>query len=88
MHACNCPVCCQPYATLAAHVPTVERAYSSLVCRLTGECMDDTNPPLVLPSGHVYSRKVLTALAESDALVDPCTGERLVLGQLRRAYFL
>ena len=31
---------------------------------------------------------VLTALAESDALVDPCTGERLVLGQLRRAYFL
>lgn len=86
--ACSCPVCCEPYATLAAHVPNVERAYSSLVCRLSGECMDDTNPPFVLPSGRVYSRKVLTALAESDALVDPCTGERLVLGQLRRAYFL
>jgi hypothetical protein len=86
--ACSCPVCCEPYATLAAHVPNVERAYSSLVCRLSGECMDDNNPPFVLPSGRVYSRKVLTALAESDALVDPCTGERLVLGQLRRAYFL
>ena len=86
--ACSCPVCCEPYATLAAHVPNVERPYSSLVCRLSGECMDDTNPPFVLPSGRVYSRKVLTALAESDALVDPCTGERLVLGQLRRAYFL
>jgi len=87
-HACQCAVCCEPYSRLAASVPMVERAYSSLVCGLSGECMDDTNPPLVLPSGRIYSRRALEALDACGALVDPGTGERLALEQLRKAYFL
>ena len=85
---CACPVCCEPFASLSGGAPTVERAYSTLVCRLSGAVMDDSNPPLVLPGGQVCSRKALAALAESGALVDTCTGERLALESLRRAYFL
>lgn len=31
---------------------------SALVCDLSGELIDEDNPPLMLPNGHVYGSKV------------------------------
>ena len=87
--ATDCVVCCEPFATLAAGLPSVERAYSTLLCRMSGEPIHEDNPPLVLPGGHVHSQAALAALAAADgSLVDPHSGERVRLAELRRAYFL
>lgn len=51
----DCPVCQHPYTTLASSLPFSHHTTSCLVCQLTGEVMDENNPPMVLPSGRVYS---------------------------------
>jgi len=32
------------------------------VCRITGQPMDEHNPPMVLPNGNVYGRNVCSDL--------------------------
>ena len=48
--------------------------------------MNEDNPPLVLPSGNVYSRDALLALA--GVLRDPQTQEAVRVDQLRKAFFM
>lgn len=55
----NCPVCAtETFGALASTLPTAHHVNSSLVCRISGRIMDESNPPLVLPSGYVYSTLV------------------------------
>jgi macrophage erythroblast attacher len=55
----NCPVCATDiFGTLAQTLPYAHHVNSSLVCRISGKIMDESNPPLVLPSGYVYSTLV------------------------------
>ena len=53
----NCPVCVE-FGELAEGLPTAHFVNSSLVCRMSGRLMDESNPPLVLPNGQVYSTMV------------------------------
>ena len=39
-------------------VPSTHKVVSSLICRISGEVMDEHNPPVSLPNGQVYSEKV------------------------------
>ena len=43
--------------TLAQGLPWSHAMNSHLVCRISGDMMDEHNPPLMLPNGRVYSRK-------------------------------
>jgi len=65
---------------------------SSLTCRLSGLPIDESNRPLVTPSGHVYSEAALKRLEATStirgAFLDPLTGEVVSTSALRRAYFL
>jgi len=63
----NCPTCCEPIRALATAVPSAQRSHSSLVCRVLGEPIDEDNPPLVLPSGQVYSERSLRRFAAGEA---------------------
>jgi len=49
---------------LAAKLPSALHTHSHLICRLSGEMMNEDNPPLVLPNGHVYSKKALSEMAK------------------------
>ena len=84
----ECPVCNEPFKTLAEQLPAAQRSQSSLVCRLSGLPMNEDNPPLVLPSGNVYSRDALLALAADGVLRDPQTQEVVRVDQLRKAFFM
>ena len=85
----ECPVCSSPYIQLASRLPTVQRAQSSIVCRLSGEHCKEDNLPIVLPDGNVYSHKALKALSGADGtFAHPITGERLKLDGMRKAFFL
>lgn len=55
----DCPIChTRGLGTLAREVPYSHQGMSRLICRITGKVMDDTNPPMVLPNGRVYSEEV------------------------------
>ncbi|KAJ9120665.1 hypothetical protein QFC22_002595 [Naganishia vaughanmartiniae] len=54
----DCPTCAPYLAVLAKDVPYSHHTNSSLVCRISGEVIDDENYALAFPNGYVYSHKV------------------------------
>ncbi|KAJ3296951.1 GID complex subunit containing RING finger motif [Rhizoclosmatium sp. JEL0117] len=85
----NCPVCnASVYGVLAEGVPFSHHVNSCLVCRITGEIMDEGNFPMVLPNGYVYSQKALEEMAlKHDGVVTcPRTGQQFMASQMRKAF--
>jgi hypothetical protein len=54
----DCPTCAKDLSILAREVPFSHHVNSTLVCRISGEVMDDTNYPMAFPNGYVYSYNV------------------------------
>eukprot|EP00871_Galdieria_phlegrea_P004299 jgi/Galph1/4870/GphlegSOOS_G3585.1 len=73
----NCPVCNEPYQSLSKELPFSHHVHSVLVCRLSGEIMDEHNPPMILPNGNVYSERALKDMAEKNEgkICDPQNGD-------------
>jgi macrophage erythroblast attacher len=97
----QCPVCAkETLGKLAQGLPFAHHVNSCLVCRISGEIMNEHNPPLVLPNGYVYSRKALEEQAEKrqrnslnsleteSSVICPRTGEVVTLSQCRKAFIL
>ncbi|KYQ90022.1 lissencephaly type-1-like protein [Tieghemostelium lacteum] len=83
----NCPLCNEQFHTLAEPLPVSLKSHSSLVCRITGEIMNEDNYPMVLPNGNVYSKNALTEMKEkTNKITDPRTQEEFKFEDLRRAY--
>ena len=61
----DCPVCSRLFNDLAKHLPFAHCAQSRLICNLTGESINENNPPMMLPNGFVYSENVSTYHAYS-----------------------
>lgn len=59
----ECPVCSKHLNPLAAFLPFAHCASSRLICHLSGEPMDENNPPTMLPNGKVYSYNALASMA-------------------------
>lgn len=57
----NCPVCQQNFNEMAEHLPFSHCAQSRLICRLTGEPLNEHNLPMMLPNGQVYGQMVSAA---------------------------
>ena len=53
-----CPTCNIEIKTLGHALPSSHHPVTALFCRISGEKMDEKNPPLALPNGQVYSEKV------------------------------
>ena len=54
----QCPVCSKHFNELGKTLPFAHHSQSYLICALSGEPMNEHNPPLVLPNGYVYGQKV------------------------------
>jgi macrophage erythroblast attacher len=55
----NCPVCDkETFGIVAEKLPNAHHVNSCLVCRISGEVMNEDNQPMVLPNGRVYSQRV------------------------------
>ncbi|XP_024907525.1 macrophage erythroblast attacher isoform X2 [Pteropus alecto] len=50
----DCPVCSRSLNKLAQPLPMAHCANSRLVCKISGDVMNENNPPMMLPNGHVY----------------------------------
>lgn len=86
----NCPTCVEPHLSLAQSLPRGRHENSILVCSISGEIMDENNPPMAMPNGHVYSQKALTKLAEDNdgTVVDPRNQDTARLDELRKCFIM
>ena len=57
-HSAQCPVCSKPFNALAKPLPFAHCSQSYLICSLSGNPMNEHNPPMALPNGYVYGEQV------------------------------
>ncbi|KAI9032313.1 CTLH/CRA C-terminal to lish motif domain-containing protein [Hyaloraphidium curvatum] len=85
----NCPVCAaDTFGALAQKLPNAHHVNSCIVCRVTGDIMDEHNPPMVLPNGYVYSLQALQDIAamHGGQIKCPRTGQLFTIDQARKAF--
>lgn len=54
----QCPVCSKPFNKLSNPLPFSHCAQSYLICSLSGQPMNEHNPPMALPNGYIYGEQV------------------------------
>jgi len=66
----------QQFQKLAEGLPYSKHIHSTLICPVTLEVMNEDNPPMVAPSGAVYSEKALCQISaqHNGMFKDPETG--------------
>mmetsp|Transcript_28569 Transcript_28569/g.39797 ORF Transcript_28569/g.39797 Transcript_28569/m.39797 type:complete len:432 (+) Transcript_28569:179-1474(+) len=86
----ECPVCSPGMYNLASELQAAHRTQSCLVCRMSGDTMDENNPPLALPNGNVYSRKALEINIKQNngKIFDPSSGELFEMKDTKPVYVL
>lgn len=88
----NCPGCCPLLGPLSSCLPLTQPTQSHLLCDLTGEKMDDKNPPYVLPSGQLISLKALQEMEQQaktgGLLQHPVTREKFRMEDARKAFIM
>eukprot|EP01095_Lingulamoeba_sp_RSL-Kostka_P015287 TRINITY_DN697_c2_g1_i1.p1 TRINITY_DN697_c2_g1~~TRINITY_DN697_c2_g1_i1.p1 ORF type:complete len:534 (-),score=133.60 TRINITY_DN697_c2_g1_i1:106-1707(-) len=85
----NCPTCQPLFVKLSKDLPCSRHLNSTLVCRISNEIMDEDNPPMVFPNGHIYSYNALKRMADANdnnVVTCPKTNEKCLFSDLRKAY--
>ncbi|KAL1450217.1 hypothetical protein WDU94_002661 [Cyamophila willieti] len=59
----SCPVCTEPFNSLAKGLPYAHCTQSRLVCSISGLQLNEYNQPIVLPNGYVYGEQALEKMA-------------------------
>lgn len=62
----ECPICNPVLNELAKNLPFPHCSQSKLICSISGQPLNENNPPLVLPNGHVYGQLSLKAMAKKN----------------------
>ncbi|CAD8132695.1 unnamed protein product [Paramecium octaurelia] len=60
----RCPICNKQMQELSKDLLTTQKLGSTWICRISGELMDENNPPMMLPNNQVYSQKSLLQMSE------------------------
>ncbi|XP_037118443.1 E3 ubiquitin-protein transferase MAEA isoform X3 [Syngnathus acus] len=84
----DCPVCSKSLNKLAQPLPMAHCANSRLVCKISGEVMNENNPPMMLPNGYVYGYNSLLSIRQDDKVVCPRTKEVFTFSQAEKVYIM
>jgi len=86
----ECPACSQDVREAILQVPLPIRSTSSLVCPITRAPIDESNYPMALPNGQVYSKKAIDQGTSMDhsTFTDPRSGETFDVTSIRRVYIM
>lgn len=86
----SCPVCSGPFAGISGALPISHRNNSRIVCQVTGSAIDENNPPIIFPNGHVYSAmgvaKVAGSAGAQGKFVCPRTGKVFRVEEGRKCF--
>uniref|UniRef100_A0A8C7D9G9 Macrophage erythroblast attacher, E3 ubiquitin ligase n=1 Tax=Oncorhynchus kisutch TaxID=8019 RepID=A0A8C7D9G9_ONCKI len=84
----DCPVCSKSLNKLAQPLPMAHCANSRLVCKISGEVMNENNPPMMLPNGYVYGYNSLLSIRQDDKVICPRTKEVYNFSQAEKVYIM
>ncbi|XP_050752103.1 E3 ubiquitin-protein transferase MAEA isoform X6 [Gymnogyps californianus] len=84
----DCPVCSKSLNKLAQPLPMAHCANSRLVCKISGDVMNENNPPMMLPNGYVYGYNSLLSIRQDDKVVCPRTKEVFNFSQAEKVYIM
>ncbi|XP_044304106.1 E3 ubiquitin-protein transferase MAEA isoform X3 [Varanus komodoensis] len=84
----DCPVCSKSLNKLAQPLPMAHCANSRLVCKISGDVMNENNPPMMLPNGYVYGYNSLLSVRQDDKVVCPRTKEVFNFSQAEKVYIM
>ncbi|KAK9722802.1 GID complex subunit containing RING finger motif [Basidiobolus ranarum] len=85
----NCPVCApETLGVLAEKLPLSHHVNSTIVCRISGDIMNENNPPMALPNGYVYSFNALKeAAAKNQGKIKcPRTNDTFEFSELKKVF--
>ncbi|XP_015265567.1 PREDICTED: macrophage erythroblast attacher [Gekko japonicus] len=84
----DCPVCSKSLNKLAQPLPMAHCANSRLVCKISGDVMNENNPPMMLPNGYVYGYNSLLSVRQDDKVICPRTKEVFNFSQAEKVYIM
>ncbi|XP_075712906.1 E3 ubiquitin-protein transferase MAEA isoform X2 [Rhinoderma darwinii] len=84
----DCPVCSKSLNNLAQPLPMAHCANSRLVCKISGDVMNENNPPMMLPNGYVYGYNSLLSIRQDDKVTCPRTKEVFNFSQAEKVYIM
>ena len=86
----QCPTCEPSLKAIAKGLPTAPLSQSRVICRLSGEVMNEHNPPLMLPNGNAYSTQALLNMSQmnSGRVVCPLTGQQYQLSECLKVFLM
>lgn len=84
----DCPSCSLSLKSLLTQISLPHRPTSSLVCPITHIPIDETNYPMALPNGQVYSKKAIDLHSASNTFTDPSSGVDFELNSIRRVFIM
>jgi macrophage erythroblast attacher len=87
-HNFDCPACARPSKDVLSLIPLPHRPTSSLVCPITRSPIDESNYPMALPNGQVYSKTAIEQFSTGSSFTDPRTGASFEVSSIRRVYIM
>ncbi|XP_022080728.1 macrophage erythroblast attacher-like [Acanthaster planci] len=86
----DCPVCSKNLNELARNLPYAHCAQSRLVCSISGNIMNEHNPPMMLPNGYVYGECALKNMAavNNGVVTCPKTKEKFTFDQVEKVFIM
>lgn len=68
----DCPICSPLLNDLAKKLPYPHSSQSKLTCSISGQTLNEHNPPLMLPNGYIYGEMSLRAMAAQNNGIIVC----------------
>lgn len=65
----DCPICSPPLNELAKNLPYPHCSQSKLICTISGQPLNEHNPPMMLPNGYTYGEKSLQLMMDRDGMI-------------------
>ena len=65
----ECPLCTSPLNELAKRLPYQNCLQSKLICPISGQPLNEHNPPMMLPNGYIYGELSLKTMASQNGRV-------------------
>ncbi|GAB1604254.1 E3 ubiquitin-protein transferase MAEA-like [Argonauta hians] len=86
----DCPVCSKHLNELARPLPFAHCANSRLICNISGLPLNENNPPMMLPNGHVYGMNALASMAAENEgkVVCPRTKHSFSLQEAEKVFVM
>lgn len=84
----DCPTCDEHLGTVARSLPACRPARSRLICPVTKKIMNESNPPMALPNGHVYSAEAIEAMTTGTSVYCPASENHFPVSSARRVFIV